>query len=51
MRKWSQNNDVYVSEYDAPDDFECVFEIPKRVTMSHDNNVVKFERLFKLRKK
>jgi DNA adenine methylase len=51
MRKWSEHNDVFVSEYEAPDDFECVFEIPKRVTMSHDKNVVKFERLFKLRKK
>jgi site-specific DNA-adenine methylase len=51
MRKWSQHNDVYVSEYDCPfDDFECVFELPKRVTMSHDKSVVKFERLFKLKK-
>jgi DNA adenine methylase len=52
MRKWSIHNDVYVSEYVAPEDFECVFEIPKRVTMSKTNNSeIRFERLFKLIKK
>jgi DNA adenine methylase len=52
MRKWSKHNDVFISEYEAPDDFECVFEIPKRVTMSKTNNSeIRFERLFKLIKK
>ena len=50
MRKWSEYNDVYISSYEAPEDFECVFEISKRVTMSHDKSIVKFERLFKLKK-
>lgn len=27
MRKWSLNNKVYISEYTAPPDFECVLEI------------------------
>lgn len=26
MRDWSQNNIVYISELQAPDDFECVWE-------------------------
>ena len=51
MRKWSKHNDVYISEYEAPDDFECVFEIPKRVTMGKNKSEMKFERLFKLIKK
>ena len=50
MREWSQNNDVFVSEYEAPDDFECVFEIPKRMTMSNNKSEIRFERLFKLKK-
>ena len=52
MRKWSKNNnDVYISEYEAPDDFECVFELPKRMTMSNNKSEIRFERLFKLNKK
>jgi hypothetical protein len=50
MREWSIHNDVYVSEYEAPDDFECVFEIPKRMTMSKNNSEIRYERLFKLKK-
>jgi DNA adenine methylase len=50
MREWSEHNDVYVSEYEAPEDFECVFEIPKRVTMGKNKSEMKFERLFKLKK-
>ena len=50
MRKWSENNDVYISEYESPKDFECVFEIPKRVTMGKNKSEMKFERLFKLKK-
>jgi DNA adenine methylase len=50
MRKWSENNDVYISSYDAPEDFECVWETPKRVTVGHDKSKVKYERLFKLKK-
>jgi DNA adenine methylase len=48
MRKWSEHNDVFISEYVAPPDFECVFEIPKRVTMGKNKSEMKFERLFKL---
>jgi DNA adenine methylase len=50
MRKWSETNDVYISSYEAPEDFECVWEAPKRITLGHDKNNVKYERLFKLKK-
>jgi DNA adenine methylase len=51
MRKWSQNNnDVYISSYESPEDFECVWETPKRVTLGRDKSNVKYERLFKLKK-
>lgn len=52
MRKWSKNNnDVYISEYECPfDDFECVFELPKRVTMGNNKSEIRYERLFKLKK-
>jgi DNA adenine methylase len=50
MRKWSETNDVYISSYEAPEDFECVWEAPKRITLGHDKSNVKYERLFKLKK-
>jgi site-specific DNA-adenine methylase len=51
MRKWSEHNDVFVSEYDCPfDDFECVFEIQKRVTFGKDKTQMRTEKLFKLKK-
>jgi DNA adenine methylase len=50
MRIWSENNDVYISSYDAPTDFECVWEKQKRVTLGHDKSNIKYERLFKLKK-
>jgi DNA adenine methylase len=49
MRKWSETNDVYISSYEAPEDFECVWEASKRVTLGHDKGNVKYERLFKLK--
>jgi DNA adenine methylase len=50
MRKWSETNDVYISSYEAPEDFECVWEASKRITLGHDKSNVKYERLFKLKK-
>lgn len=46
MRTWSETNFVYISSYEAPSDFECILELPKRVTIGHDKSIVKFERLF-----
>lgn len=33
MREWSKNNTVIISEYKAPEDFECVLEIPTKTDM------------------
>ena len=33
MRVLSKDNDVYVSEYKSPDDFECVLEIPTKLLL------------------
>jgi hypothetical protein len=46
MRKWSETNFVYISSYEAPSDYECVLELPKRVTIGRDKSIVKYERLF-----
>lgn len=49
MREWSKNNDVYISEYNAPDDFECVLEIPTRTDIRNKKNELdsRIERVFK----
>ena len=49
MRIWSENNDVYISEYTAPDDFECVLEIPTRIDIRNKDNQMekRIEKLFK----
>lgn len=48
MRKWSKNNDVYISEYNAPDDFKCVLEIPTKTIIRDNNNnpIYRTEKLF-----
>jgi hypothetical protein len=35
VREWSKNNIVVCSEYEMPNDFECIFE--KQLTTSFDN--------------
>lgn len=49
MRLWSKNNDVYISEYVAPDDFECVLEIPTKIDIRNRDNKMerRVEKLFK----
>ena len=49
MRNWSKNNDVYISEYVAPDDFECVLEIQTKTDIRNGNNQLdkRVEKLFK----
>ena len=48
MRLWSKNNDVYISEYVAQDDFKCVLEIPTRIDIRNRNNKMekRVEKLF-----
>ena len=48
MRLWSQNNDVYISEYLAPEDFECVLEIPTKIDIRNKDNQMekRTEKLF-----
>lgn len=53
VRRMSENNIVLVSEYDAPSDFEVIWEMPVKTSLGsgvnkegHQNRV---ERLFKLR--
>lgn len=48
MRKWSLENDVYISEYNAPEDFKCVLEIPTRTDIRDKNNNLskRVEKLF-----
>lgn len=48
MRKWSKKNDVYISEYEAPDDFICVLEIPTKTSIRDKTDQVckRIEKLF-----
>lgn len=48
MRDWSQNNKVYISEYEAPDDFRCVMEINTRTDLKDKSGqmIKRTERLF-----
>lgn len=47
MRKWSKNNTVIISEFNAPSDFKCIWEKPYKVQMSKEQKLVT-EKLFKL---
>ena len=49
MREWSKNNDVYISEYVAPDDFECVLEIQTKTDIRNGENQLdkRVEKLFR----
>ena len=51
MREWSKDNDVYISEYEAPNDFECVLEINTKTDIRNKENKMdnRVERLFKLK--
>lgn len=50
VRKWSLSNTVIVSEYIAPNDFECVLEIPTRTELRvRGKRHPRIERLFRLR--
>lgn len=47
MNKWSEDNFVFVSEYKAPSEFECVMEKPTRVRVRTKNGQeLRMDRLF-----
>ena len=46
MREWSKNNYVFISEEEAPDDFEVVWEQKKRRTLNSKVRECKTEKLF-----
>ena len=50
VRELSKNNIVYVSEQNAPDDFEVVWEQNVTRTSNKENNFKAVEKLFKLKK-
>lgn len=49
MREWSKNNLVFISEYSAPNDFQCVLEIPTKLDIRNKENIKekRIEKLFK----
>lgn len=51
MRLWSKDNDVYISEYVAPEDFKCVLEIPTKIDIRNKDNEMekRVEKLFAYR--
>jgi DNA adenine methylase len=52
MRKWSADNDVYISEYNAPEDFICALEIQTRTDIRNKENKMdaRVEKLFTYKK-
>jgi len=49
MRQWSDDNLVFISEYEAPDDFECIWE--KNINSIFNGNMkTKTEKLFRYKK-
>ena len=48
MRRWSIDNDVYISEYNAPNDFISVLTIPTKTDIRDTNNknIKRIEKLF-----
>lgn len=51
MRKWSENNTVLISEYDAPEDFEIVWQKEVKLDIRDKNNEKqqRIEKLFKFK--
>ena len=53
MRRWSDTNTVFISEYNAPNDFECVWEKKTRLDIRNKNNEkeLRTEKLFRYKNK
>lgn len=49
IRQISQQNSVFISEQNAPEDFEVIWELEVRRTANMENNFKAIERLFKLK--
>lgn len=55
MREWSERNVVVISEYEAPDDFDCILEIPTKTCLirrTHgeiQSHLRRIERLFRFK--
>lgn len=50
MRMWSKNNTVIISEYKAPEDFECVLEIETKTGLRvAGKGEIRVERLFRIK--
>jgi DNA adenine methylase len=45
----SQKNIVFVSSYEAPEEWECVWKKEKRMTLSKNKREIRCEKLFKLK--
>lgn len=52
MRRWSKDNRVFISEYSAPDDFECALEIATRLGIRDKENKRqhRVEKVFRMRR-
>lgn len=46
VREWSKNNIVLVSEYNAPDDFKCIYEKTLTTTLDKNSRKKDTEKLF-----
>ena len=49
VRELSKENTVIISEYDAPSDFECIWEMPIKTSLNRENSVTRTEKLFILK--
>jgi DNA adenine methylase len=49
VRKWSEDNIVVVSEYTAPDDFECIWSKQRKESIARTKNKWVVEKLFILK--
>lgn len=50
VREWSKDNIVLVSEYNAPEDFECIYEKSLTTTLDKNSRKKDIEKLFTLYK-
>lgn len=46
MRKWSQDNYVFISEYKAPRDFKCIASARKQSSLAIEGRTTRVEKLF-----
>lgn len=50
-RELSKKNDVYISEYSAPSDFEIVYQIPRKIVMNPKMGLMRMENIYRMKKK